>query len=374
MFHHIDNFEVYDSVRTTGTLDPTFLNLVYTTIQNADTNFLIRQYGSNNRIGLGLRVATSGWRSVYLPLGRYLMNQNRIVIGQKLLGFSPTSASILGLSLLDGNTDRQILGFGFNTLSSGFIVYTDEQNVVRRETFSMATSLSGVEDTIEWSFIKDVNDPSEYRAFSLWVNNKPAYIGSIFRQTGSAGELAARVYGAIATRAADTTTPDGFLNSTNSVTMPPYGTTDLVVSDTRYGLVRALSRSGTIDTGPNTMASTESSGTHAEVVGAIPPSLTKYLTAIAADAEEMYGAQAFPNLSSEAVLAFGIRVLASKNNPFALDMEGTLRIGSTVASFGDIDVDLVPKFAQAYLERNPLTGLPFTPNEANTANFGAKVK
>lgn len=374
MFHRIDNFEVYDSVRTTGTLDPALLNLVYNIIQTNTTNFVIRQYGSNNRIGLGLRAATTGQRSVYLPLGRYLMNQQRIVIGQKLLGFVPSNASILGLSLVSGSTDRQILSFGFNTPSNGFVMYTDSQNRVQREAFSLATSLSQVEDTIEWSFIKDANDPTQYRAFSLWVNNKPAFVGNIFRQTGSAGELAARIYGGVHTLAEGTSTPDGFLNSGTNITMQPFGVTDLVVSDTRHGLVRALSRSGTSDTGPNTMASTESSGTHAEVVGAVPPTLTKYLTAIAADAEEMYGAQAFPNLSSESVLAFGLQVLASKNNPFALDLEGALRLGGTNASLGAIDVDLVPKFAQVFLERNPLTGLPFTPNEVNTANFGAKVK
>lgn len=290
MIFHADNFELYDDVRTTGSLDPFWLSSVYSVV-GAQSGLVVGRWPGSTRIGLGTIGTVVTQRSVYYPLGKALTVSPRVTVTQKLLGFKGSSAAIGGLSLVAGTSDQHLISFGLNSLSTGFIVYAGADGKVRRETFTLQTQLSGELDWIEWSFVKDVNDPSEYRAFTLHVNNKPAFAGDILCQVGSAGSLAARIQGGVHTLAEGATAANQyFINSPTNVTLPIYGTTDVTVSDVRVGLTRTLYRAGTTDVGPNNMTPSRPVNQHAEIVATQPPSQSDYLTADTASAEELYGA------------------------------------------------------------------------------------
>lgn len=376
MFYHLDNFEIYDTVRTSGNIDPQWLNRVFSLKQTTVDNLVITQWdGGTGRVGLGTRVATTGQRSVYLPVGQYITEaRNKINVSQKLLDFKVGPALIGGVSIVSGELDQHILGFGFSTTKTGFVRYVGPDQVVREEVFTLTTALSLEEDTIEWGFEKAVNDASAYRSFSLWVNNKPAYVGTIFNQVGSSGALAVRVHGAVSSLAPGATSGTGFLNSAVNVSIPVFGTTDLVVNDgARNGLVRVLSRGPTADLGPNSMTPNIMKGSHAEVVANKPPTTGEYLTAVTAAAEELFGSGAYTDLSSEAVLAVALQVVSQKNNPFAMDLEGTLRLSGVKRDIGLLPVDLTPGFTSVIMDRNPFNGLAWTALEANSVNFGIKA-
>lgn len=374
MFFHLDNFSVYDIARSTGNIDLTWLTKKYQVYPAGDASGLRYQTWSGGRLGMGVVAAYTGTRSVYLPLGSYLSKAPRIGITQRLLDYQPNGTPICGLSIVGGSTDNHILCFGFTDLKNGFVQYVDKDGIVRKDPFILPVSLTGSQDVIEWGFEKTSSDRSVYTPFSLWVNNRAAYLGEVFSQVGAVSGLAARILGGTAMLEEGSNSSTGFLNRAGNVSVPRCGVTDLVVNDgSRNGLVRVLSRSPVGDVGPNTMVQTGSAASHAELVGTIPPNPAQYLTAISASSEEMYGALAFEGLSSEAVLAVAVQMVGSKNNPFSLNLAGQLRVGGQTREIGEFDVDLSPSFSQVILERNPVTGLPWTPLQANSANFGMKV-
>ncbi len=374
MYYHLDNFAVYDTVRTTGTADTTWLTKVYQLNQSAVTNLRIQQW-SSGRIGIGTVAAFTGTRSLYLPVGRFLdPARPNINVTMRLLDYVPNGTAIAGLSLVSPVQDDHILSFGFIDPKTGFVRYVGKDGVVRNDVFFMQVSLSGVDDVIEWGFEKSVNDQSVYKPFILWVNNRPVYVQEAFCQIGSPYTLSVRLLGGVNALAAGATSTSGFINLAGNVTVPKCGVTDVVINDgARNGLVRVLNRASTNDIGPNTMSSTDPGSSHASLVGATPPDAAKYLTAVTALAEELYGASAFDGLSSEAILAFGVQVVGSKNNPFALDLGATVRVNGVMRDLGPIALDILPGFATAISEVNPLTGRSWTALEANSANFGLKV-
>lgn len=373
MIFFADNFELYDDVRTSGTMDSTWLSSNYSVI-GTTSGLVVGRWPGSSRIGLGTLGTVLSQRSVYYPLGKHLTESPRITLTQKLLGAKASSACIGGLVLLEGQTDKHLVSFGFHSKTQGFLVYAGLDGKVKREVFTLQTQLSGEVDWIEWSFVKDINDRNEYRAFTLHVNNKPAFAGNILCQVGSAGTLAARISGGVTALPEGTNALEGrFVQASTSTTLPQYGTTDFTVSDKRIGLTRTLYRAGSSDIGPNNMTPSTPVGEHAEILATQPPSTSVYLTADTAAAEEMFGATAFEGLSSEAILAYGLVVAANRNNPFALDLAGQVRIGQTDYALPEIPVDITPKITTILIEKNPATGLPFTPLEANSTGFGLKV-
>lgn len=373
MFFHLDNFAAYDTVRATGAMNLSWLSTVYQVNQSVTTNLRIGNFAG--RVGLGTGAVTSGTRSVYAPLGRYLANSANINITQKLLGYQPNGTAIGGLSIVDSSTDSHILSFGFTDQRNGFVTYVDSNGIVQRDTFILPTRLSGIQDLIEWGFEKSVqNDASEYRPFILWVNNKPAYTQQVFSQIGSSSNLAARISGGVSTLAAGTASPSGFVGTAVATNIPICATTDLIInSGTRNGLVRVLSRVPAGDVAPNTMTPSVTVGSHSEITGRQIPDASRFLTASTAAEQEMFGAQAFQGLSSEAILAFALQVVGSKDNPFAPDFEALIRSAGQTYAVGDISLDMQPVFGTAIVELNPATGLPFTALEANSYSFGVKV-
>ena len=375
MFFHLDNFEVYDTVRTTGNMDLTWLSKQYQVLPVATPTNLRIQEWSGGRIGLGTVAATNGVRSIYLPVSSYLSEDvTTINVTQRLLDYAPNGVASFGLSIVGLSVDNHILSFGFNDLKNGFVTYVDAGGTVRVDPFTLAVSLTGSQDVIEWSFEKSSEDRNEYKPFILWVNNKPAYVGSVFCQVGAAAGLAVRVGGGVNSALDGTTSSTGFVNRAGNVTIPKMGITDLVLNDgKRNGLVRVVSRAPEVDIGPNSMIPNVSTESNAALVGVIPPNATNHLTAVSASAAEMYGASAFPDLSSEAVLAYAVQVVGSKNNPFSLNLAGQIRSNGQTKEIGDLAVDLTPSFSQVILDRNPATNLPWTALEANNSNFGVKV-
>lgn len=375
MFYTMDNFEIYDTVKDSGSIDPRWLEGSYIIRDSTDLNGVVIGRW-RNRVGLGSLTSLEGQRSVYAPLGPYISTDRpSININQKLINFTPSGACIGGISLVTGIQEDHLIGFGFLSNKTGFIRYVNESNEVAEEVFTLPTSLTLEMDTIEWGFTKTHNNSNLYRPFSIWVNNKPVYIGNIFNQTGSSGALCARIFGGISTLPVGTVVADKFINSGDTVSLPTYATTDLVInSGQRLGLVRVMSRAPIRDMGPNSLLPNIVTNTHAEIVANTPPNLAEYLVAASATGEEMYGADAYPDLSSEAVLAVGMRVAASKNNPFAFDMKGTMRIRNQNVELGTFDVDLVPTISSILLERNPTDNLPWTAQDANSLMFGVKVE
>lgn len=375
MFYSMDNFEIYDEVKTTGSMDPQWFEGPYTVRGTLGTEgLLIGRW--ENRVALGANVPTVGQRSVYAPLGSYITpDRPSININQKLLNFTPGDACVGGVSLVTGVQEDHLIGFGFLSNKTGFIRYVNEANQVVEEIFNMPTALTLETDTIEWGFTKTHNNSDLYRPFSIWVNNKPAYLGNIFNQTGSSGALCARIFGGIATQAVGTTVTTKFLNTTDTINVPTYATTDLVInSGQRLGLVRVMSRTPTADTSPNSLIPNIVTNTHAEIVDNVPPNVSEYLVAASAAGEEMYASSAYPDLSSEAVLAVGLRIAASKNNPFAFDLKGMMRLRGQVKELDMFEVDLLPTLSNIMLERNPVDGLPWTAQDVNSLQFGIKVE
>lgn len=374
---HMDDFSVYDTVRTSGSIDLTWLTRYYDVRQTTTNNLRYQDSITSEpyrRPVLKTTAATTGQRSVYLPLGQFLMEHDTITIGQKLVDFSPSSVAIGGLSIVNPASQQHVLAFGFSGIKSGFIKYVNSDNIVVEDSFTLPTSLSGHYDTIEWTFQKDANSRSEYRMFSLWVNNRPVYAGNIFCQVGAASALAARVLGGISTLANDATSVSGYITSGSNVTIPAYGTTDLVVTNgVRTGRVRVISRMPVGDIGPNTMNTSESVALHAELVNTAPPSESRYLTAVTAAAKEVMWANPYADLSSENVLAVAVRLAGRKNSPDAWDMVPLFKLGNQTHSAPAVITDLVPSFGAVILEKSPWTNLNWTPLEANNLQFGAEV-
>lgn len=375
---HFDDFGIYDEVRASGNMDLQWLSKSYEIRQTTESNLRIYQSVADvpyRRNILGTGSATIGQRSVYAPLGEYLVDHTRVGICQKIVDYTPNGNAIGGISLVSPDVEDHILAFGFSTLRNGFIKYVGPDNKVVVEQFILTTSLSGFYDTLEWSIEKEVNDATQYRSFILWVNNRPAYVGNIMPQRGSAGALHARIHGAVNTKAEGADASDGRLNADGNVTIPAYGTTDLAITDgPRLGRVMAVARQAAGDIGPNTMTPSDiTADSHADVINKIPPDTSRYLSAVSAAAEERFWAQAFPDLGSENVLAVAVRVLGMKNSPDALDLVPTVVQGQDVYSPVILPTDLTPRFGSLVLDKNPLTGLNWTPSEANSLQFGVKV-
>lgn len=373
MFYHLDNFQSYDVIRASGAMDTTWLSRRYDVRQSTSSNLAIGAW-SRGRTGLGTLANTVGQRSVYMNVGGMFENDTKLNISQKLLDFQPSSASIGGVSLVGEGVDDHILGFGFSTRKSGFVRYVNADGIVTEEVFTLPTSMSLYEDTLEWSIEKFANHPKQYGAFTLWVNNKPAFAKPVFCQVGSSGSLAVRVHGAVSNLAVGSTSSSGFLNSASNVTIQKYGTTDLVISDgARKGPLRVVSRVPTADLTPNTMTPSVTAGVHATVAATDPPDESRFLTAASAASEELFGAPAYSGLSSEAILAVAVQVVAQKNNPFALELGATLRLAGNKREVGMFSTDLFPSYGLVVSEKNPWSGLAWTPGEANAVNFGIKV-
>jgi len=374
MFYHIDDFLIYDTVRTTGNMDTTWLARKYQVNQSTPNNLRVQDWPAGRK-GIGTVTVTTGSRSIYYPLGSHITSQRKNVnITMRLLNYVPNGVAIAGLSLVGPGQDDHILSFGFIDNKTGFVAYAGVDGVVRKDVFIMSTSLTGVQDVIEWGFEKSANDRNSYKPFILWVNNKAAYVQDAFCQIGSSTNLSARICGGVGIAPAGSTTATGFINLAGNVAIPICGVTDLIVNDgARNGLVRVVDRVGTVDLGPNSMSPNVSTPSHAELVGVAPPDANRYLVAATAAMEELYGAPAFPDLSSEAVLCMAIQVAGSKNNPYALELGATLRVSGQMEDIGGIPLDLSPGFATAIAEKNPVTGLSWTALEANSANFGLKV-
>lgn len=374
---HIDDFEAYDVVRSTGSIDLEWITKRYEIRQTSTSNLRLMMSITDDpyrRPVLANGAAVSGQRSVYLPLGQYLMDHERITIGQKLVDYVPNGVAIGGISIVGPSTEQHILAFGFTNQRSGFVRYVNSEGIVTEDPFTLPTSLGGRYDTIEWTIEKQVNDRDEYRAFSLWVNNRPVYTDRVMCQIGSAASLHARILGGINTLAAGASSSSGFLNGGGNVTIPQYGITDLVLTDgQRMGRVRVISRSPDGDIGPNTMQPNIAVDAHADIVNQTPPSESRFLTAVQASDEERYWAQAYTDLSSENVLAVAVQVVGRKNSPDAWDTAPVFSYGSNSFSGVTIPTDLIPNFGTVILERNPWTNLNWTPLEANGLQFGVKV-
>lgn len=375
---HIDDFGVYDEVRGSGNMDLTWLSRAYEVRQSAVTGLRIKESAASDpyvRNVLANGQALTGNRSVYLPLGPYLFDNPSLTICQKLVDYTPNGTAIGGLSLVSPGQEDHILAFGFTGPRNGYVRYVGADGVVIEEGFLLPTSLSGQYDTIEWSFTKSSGDPSEYGPFTLWVNNRAAYAGIVFNQVGGSGVLAARILGGIPTLAQGQTSSTRFLNATGNVVVPAYGITDLAVTDgPRLGRVRVIGRTAYGDVGPNSMAPSEETEQHADLINKVPLSDNRYLSAVNVTAEERYWGLAFPDLSSENVLAVAVRTAIQKNSPDALDAVPVLSLGSNVYDELTLPTDLSPRFGQLILERNPWTNLNWTPLEANNTQFGVKVR
>ncbi len=373
---HIDDFEAYDVVRSSGSIDLEWISKQYVISQTQTTGLRLALSTTTDPYQRPVlkNVSTfTGRRSVYLPLGQLLMNHQRLTIGQKLVDYVPNGAAIGGLSVVGPSTEQHILVFGFTGPKNGFVRYVGADGTVEEDPFILPTSLGGRYDTVEWTFEKEVNDRNEYRAFNLWVNNRPVYTGQIMCQIGASSALHARILGGLNTQAAGTVSSTGFLSHSNT-TVPAYGTTDLVVTDgQRMGRVRIISRQPDGDIGPNTMQPNIVVDTHADAVNVSPPSTSRYLTAVNASDQEVFWSQAYTDLSSENVLAVAVQVVSRKNSPDAWDVAPLFRLGGNVFGEETIPTDLVPNFGIVVLERNPWTNLNWTPLEANSLQYGAKV-
>lgn len=374
---YLDDFKIYDQVRTSGAMSLQWLEKEYEVRQTTTSNLRLKQSTATDpyqRLVLANGASASGQRSIYLPLGKYLLESNVLTISQKLVDFTPSNVSISGLSIVSGSTNNYILTFGFNTARSGFIRYVNNQNRVVEDTFTLPTSLSRRFDTIEWTFEKETQNRREYRDFILWVNNRHVYSGSVFCQAGSAGSLAARLLGGVSTLPIDEISTNGYLTSSDNVTIPAYGTTDIVVTNgQRPGRIRVISRQPAGDIGPNTMIPSKTVNEHAELVNTIPPVEADYLTAVSSAAQEVYWSQAYEDLSSENVLAVAIRLLGQKNSPDAMDMVPLFSSNFGTHEAEPVPTDLTPRFSLSILDKNPWTNLNWTPLEANSLQYGMKV-
>lgn len=374
----MDDFEVYDIVRTSGEMDITWLEKQYVIHQTSAANLRVTNSVATEpyqRVVLANTAATSTRRNIYLPLGDYLRDHTTVTISHKLVDLVPNGAHIGGISSVSSdNSNNHIITFGFTSSNEGFVTYVNEDNVVTRDEFRLSTSLSGRYDTVEYTIVKDTQNSNEYRSFVLWVNNRPAYVGNVFCQVGSAGTLAARVLGAASVLNVGTVSPSKYFGTTGNVTVPRYGTTDIIVTDgTRPGRVRVISRRPDGDIGPNTMLPSRTAESHAELVKGTPPNTSDYLTAISASMEERFWSQAYDDLSSENVLAVAVRLLCQKNSPDAMDMVPVVYSASGRHAVDPVPTDLVPMFSTTILQRNPWTNLNWTPLEANSLQFGATI-
>lgn len=372
MILSMDNFEIYAIPDKSVNLDVSLLAGRYLVEQSSEEGLAIYK-SDEGRVVIGNAKALTGRRSVIQPVGEMLIEHKRLNVVQKLVNFTPTDVSIGAICTI-GSNSSEILQFGFDTNKRGFVRYVDEGGVVREDSFILSTSLSGVADTIEWSFEKTQNSSDHYGAFTLWVNNKPAYVDNVFNQIGSASSIGIRVMGGVGSLAVGSKPSTPHVSSNDNVTVPLYGTTDLVLtSGERLGQVRVNSRLPSADIGPNSMTSTKPGVGHWSVVGSIPATADDYLTATSAAAQEMYGAGVYPEMANEAVLAVGLTYVAQKNNPYALDLVGMIRLDSKTHETETIPVDLTRSVTSVVLDRNPWTGLAWTPLEANSMSFGMKV-
>lgn len=373
----MDDFKVYDTVRTSGAMDLTWIEKQYEVRQATNNNLRITNSVAKEpyeRIVLANAAAMNTRRSVYLPLGEYLQERTVVTVSQKLVDFAPNGANIGGISSVTSTAENHILTFGFSTNNEGFVNYVNADGQVTRDVFRLSTSLSGRFDTIEYTIEKEEQNANEYRGFVLWVNNRPAYSGNVFCQVGSAGTLAARILGAVSVQSEGTQLPTKYLGTTDNVSIPRYGTTDIVVTDgPRPGRVRVISRRPAGDIGPNTMLPSRSTDDHAELVSTTPPNTSDYLTAISTAMEERFWSHAYEDLSSENVLAVAVRLLGQKNSPDAMDMVPVLYSPSGRHMALPVPTDLVPSFSTTVIQKNPWTGLNWSPLEANDLQYGATI-
>lgn len=311
-----------------------------------------------------------------------------VYVGAKLLGVPPSVSTGSSNQCLWALVDREgtqmkgvIFYLGIVDRSTLRLHYVENGRTVRR-LIPLPVPMFGTYDTLEVGITKQDLEPGTRTPLSIWVNNRVVFSESVVSNVGDPQNLWWAAVGTIAAVDGDLARPDTYVTGPNlepSRSSVPFGITDFVITNNagtqnnvRPGRVRVTSRLSTQDQGTNQWAPRPDSEavSHAEIVGAVPPSTGEYLETQTPSLVELYGAEPFPALGSEAVMGIEVRAVASKTDPLGPDFRTLLRSGASTIN-GEV-VPLVPdgSYAKLIVEQNPVTGLPWQASEANGTVFG----